>query len=71
MAGGVVVPMYVEVLGVEVGHWCRLCMTSAGIRIWYVNRTRTSMCLHSATGCNEEDHDDVELVDHPSTIWQS
>jgi hypothetical protein len=71
MAGGVAVPVHVEVLGVEVGHWCRTCLLGSGMRVWYVNRTLGSLCLHSATGCTEDDHDDVELTEQPSTIWRS
>lgn len=66
-----VVPLHVEVLGVEVGHWCNTCMASSGMRVWYVNRAHTSLCLHSATGCVDHDHDDVELVATPTTVWQS
>lgn len=71
MAGGVTVPVLVEVLGVEVGHWCRPCALSTGMRVWYVNLSLGRMCMHSATGCVEQDHDDVELVEAPTTHWLS
>lgn len=71
MAGGVAVPVHVEVVGVEVGHWCNRCLTSAGMRVWYVNTMLSSMCLHSATGCVDEDHDDVELIDNPRVVWKN
>lgn len=70
MAGGVMVPVHVEVLAVEVGHWCNRCLTSAGMRVWYVNLTLNSLCLHSATGCADDDHNDVELVEHPNIVWK-
>lgn len=71
MAGGVSVPVHVELLGVEVGHWCRPCALSTGMRVWYVTRTLGQMSLRSKTGCMEQDHNDVELTEHPSTIWQT
>lgn len=67
----VVVPVHVEVLGVEVGHWCRPCALSSGIRVWFVRSIFGSMRLCSQTGCLEHDHDDVELTERPTTIWQS
>lgn len=60
-----------EVLGVEVGHWCNQCLVSSGIRVWYVNAIGLSMCFHSSTACRDCDQDDVELVEHSTTVWRS
>jgi hypothetical protein len=66
-----VIHVHLELLGVETGHWCRPCALSSGIRVWYVRKIVGVWRLCSETGCLEHDHDDVELVDNPTTVWQS
>lgn len=63
------VVVQVEVIGVEVGHWCNICLLSSGMRVWYVTATGPAITLRSVTGCRDEDHDDVELVEQPTTVW--
>lgn len=72
MAAAVVV-FHVEVLGVEVGHWCNACMRSSAIRVWYVTRTGLAMTLRQGAACADRECDsrDVELTEQPTTIWQS
>lgn len=59
-----------ELIAVEVGHWCNRCLTSAGIRVRYAVAVGPSLCFHTATACQDCEHDDVELVESPTTIWQ-
>lgn len=61
----------VEVIGVEVGHWCNRCMLSSGIRIWYAVQTGPRLCFHSAIACTDCEHEDVELTEAPATVWES
>lgn len=60
-----------ELLGVEVGHWCNHCLTSAGIRVRYTVAVGPTLCFHTATACQDCDHDNVELVDNPTVVWKS
>lgn len=66
-----VVAVTTELLGVEVGHWCNQCMLPSGFRVLYVVRRGLSMCFHRTVACRDCDHEDIELTDAPSTIWQS
>ncbi len=60
-----------EVIAVEVGHWCNRCLNSGGILVRYTVGVGPRLCFHTGTACQDCDHDDVELVDAPTTIWQS
>jgi hypothetical protein len=71
MARRVALLVTTEVVCVETGHWCNRCLLSSGIRVRYAVATGPTLCFHTQTGCMDCDHDDVELVDAPTTIWKS
>lgn len=42
-----------EVVDVEVGHWCNDCHTPGGIRIWLVSTTAGRMVMADGFGCSD------------------
>lgn len=56
------VTVIVEPVCHELGHWCRPCALSTGIRIWFVTRGDSGLILHSRVVCHECGSHDV-IVD--------
>lgn len=66
-----VIFLAVEVLGVEVGHWCPACALPSGIRVWYVTRTGPAMTFRRGDGCMHCETETIVLTDGPHTVWES
>lgn len=48
-----ILKVWLEPLTHELGHWCRPCGLSTGIRIWFVVRSSGGMTLQSRLVCHE------------------
>lgn len=66
-----VVLLAMEVLGVEVGHWCNHCALPSGIRVLFVTRTGPAMTFRTADGCTDCDGDDITVEPVARTIWNA
>lgn len=64
-----VVAVAMEVLLIEGGHWCRSCLLSSGVRIWFVTRTGPASTLRSGLRCTDCGGDDIEVGPVVRTVW--
>lgn len=54
-----VVTVRVEQVAIDTGLWCRTCLLSSGVRVWFTATIGVAMSLRSATRCCDCGGDEI------------